>query len=222
LGKTHEALERAEKEYKEVMAEKPLETQQAMVPKKPELLPARAPLEIYQPVKTKLTTLFQEMSIKTILVTSTAHGDGSSTTAVGLATALARDCQLKVLLIDVNLRSPSLHEVFKIEYDQGLYSLLTRRNSEKSSIFRKQEYGDLYVIPSGGTHTGPLTLFESNRFDNFLKSVREKFSYVILDAPPVNGCAESRILGPKADGVILVMVLNKRKYYIPKWIYKRL
>jgi len=249
MGKTHEALERVEKEYKEVMAETPLETQQAMVPKKPEQLPARAPLEKYQQVKAKLITLFPEMSIKTIMVTSTAYGDGSSTTAVGLATALARDCKLKVLLIDVNLRSPSLHEVFKIEYDLGLFNLLTRRNNEKPSVFRKQAYGDLYVIPSGGIHTGPLTLFESNRFDNFLKSVREKFSYVILDAPPVNDCAEPRVIGPKADGVILVIeagktrwqvavqakqeledsgakllgvVLNKRKHYIPKWIYKRL
>ncbi len=249
MGKTHEALIRAEKEYKKMMVEKPPDIQEALVPKKPSQLPVRAPLEKYQQIKVKLITRFPEMSIKTLMVTSTAHGDGSSTTAVGLATALARDCKLKVLLIDVNLRSPSLHEVFKIEYDQGLFNLLTRRNYEKSSIFRKKEYGDLYVIPSGGTHTGPLTLFESDRFDNFLKFVREKFSYVILDAPPVNGCAESRILGPKVDGVILVIeagktrrqvavqvkqeledagakvlgvVLNKRKYYIPEWVYRRL
>jgi len=249
MGKTHEAIEKAEKVYKEMMAETGFETQEAMAPKKPGQLPARAPSEKYQLVKVKLITRFPEASIKTILVTSPDHGDGSSTTAVGLATALARDCKLRVLLIDANLRSPSLHEVFKIKYDQGLFNLLTRGNNEKLSIFRKRAYGDLYVIPSGGTYTGPMTLFESNRFGNFLKSMREKFSYVILDAPPVNGCSESRILGPKADGVILVIesgktrwqvavqakqeledagakllgvVLNKRKHYIPKWIYKRL
>ncbi|KKK59613.1 hypothetical protein LCGC14_3032650, partial [marine sediment metagenome] len=206
-------------------------------------------LEMYQQVKVKLITRFPDASIKTILITSTAHGDGSSTTAVGFATALARDCKLKVLLIDVNFRSPSLHEVFNIDHDQGLFDLLTRDNNDKPAIFKKTGHGDLYVIPSGGIHSGPLTFFESIRFDNFLKTVREKFSYVILDAPPVNGCSESRILGPKVDGVILVLesgktrrqvairakqeledagakvlgvVLNKRKYYIPHWIYKRL
>ncbi len=249
MGKTHEALERAEKEYRETLGEPPPDTEKAMALKRPRQLPAKAPLERYQQVKVKLITRFPEASIKTILVTSTAHGDGSSTTAVGFATALAQDCKLKVLLIDVNLRFPSLHEVFNIEHDQGLFNLLTRDNNDKPTIFKKVGHGDLYVIPSGGRQSGLLTLFESIRFDNFLKTVREKFNYVILDAPPINGCSESRVLGPKVDGVLLVLesgktrrqvavrakqeledagakvlgvVLNKRKQYIPEWIYKRL
>ena len=92
-------------------------------------------------------------------------------------------------------------------------------------------------------------LFESGRFDRFLKKVRESFDYIILDAPPVPRFPECRVLCTKADGVILVLeagnvrrhvalrakrtleeagarllgvVLNRRKYYIPEWIYNRL
>ncbi len=92
MGKTHEALERAEKEYKETLAEPSLNTEKAMALKRPSQLPAKAPLEMYQQVKVKLITRFPDTSIKTILITSTAHGGGSSTTAVGFATALSRDC----------------------------------------------------------------------------------------------------------------------------------
>jgi Mrp family chromosome partitioning ATPase len=96
---------------------------------------------------------------------------------------------------------------------------------------------------------GALGLFESGEFDQFLKTVRKRFDYVILDAPPVPVFSEFRVLCSKVDGIVLVVksdetrrqvalrakkeieaaqgnligvVLNKRKYYIPKWIYKRL
>lgn len=247
MGKTHEALERAEKDYKKTLVETPLESEKAVVVIGPRQFPIKAPLDSYQEVKIKLITRYPEESIKTILFTGTAHGNGTSTTAVSFATTLARDCRLNVLLIDVNLRSPSLHDVFNIEPNHGLSNLLTEK--EKPPFFKKVGHGDLYVIPSGGKHSGPLTLFESKRFDDFLKKVREDFAYVILDAPPVNSYSEPRVIGTKVDGVILVIesgktrkqvaikakqeleeagakvlgvILNRRKHYIPEWIYKRL
>jgi len=247
MGKTHEALERAEKDYKKTLAETPLESEKAVVVIGPRQFPIQAPLDSYQEVKIKLITRYPEESIKTILFTGTAHGNGTSTTAVSFATTLARDCHLNVLLLDVNLRCPSLHDVFNIEPNHGLSNLLTE--NKKPPFFKKVGHGDLYVIPSGGKHSGPLTLFESKRFDDFLKKVRKDFAYVILDAPPVNSYSEPRVIGTKVDGVILVIesgktrkqvairakqeleeagakvlgvILNRRKHYIPEWIYKRL
>ena len=247
MGKTHEALERAEKEYKKNFVETPLESEKAVVVKGQRQFPIKASLDRYQEVKIKLITRFPEESIKTILFTGTAHGNGTSTTAVSFATTLARDCHLNVLLMDVNLRCPSLHDVFNIEPNHGLSNLLTEK--KELPFFKKVGHGDLYVIPSGGKHSGPLTLFESKRFDDFLKKVREDFAYVILDAPPVNSYSEPRVIGTKVDGVILVIesgktrkqvaikakqeleeagakvlgvILNRRKHYIPEWIYKRL
>ena len=248
MGKTHEALERAEKEYKKNFVETPLESENAVVVKGPRQFPIQAPMDRYQEVKIKLITRFPEESIKTILFTGTAHGDGTSTTAVSFATTLARDCRLNVLLIDANLRSPRLHEVFNIEYNQGLADLLTKEEV-KVSLFIKVGHGNLYLIPCGKKNSGPLAIFESTHFDKRLKIMREWFDYVILDAPPVNSYAESKVMGTKVDGVILVIesgktrkqvairakqeledagakllgvILNRRKHYIPEWIYRRL
>lgn len=248
MGKTHEALERAEKEYKKNFVETPLESEKAVVVKGPRQFPIQTPMDRYQEVKIKLITRFPEESIKTILFTGTAHGDGTSTTAVSFATTLARDCRLNVLLIDANLRSPRLHEVFNIEYNQGLADLLTKEEV-KVSLFIKVGHGNLYLIPCGKKNSGPLAIFESTRFDKRLKIMREWFDYVILDAPPVNSYAESKVMGTKVDGVILVIesgktrkqvtirakqeledagakllgvILNRRKHYIPEWIYRRL
>jgi len=252
MGKTHEALDRAQKEYQLKILETPHDPQKIMLTKGSRQTPMKAPPDRFpdrfHEVKTKLVTRFSEEPIKTIMLTSTAHGSGSSTMAANFATTLARDCRLNVLLIDANLRSPRLHEVFNIEGNQGLSNLLTMEE-EETSLLKKVGHGNLHVIPCGKKIMGPLTLFESIRFEKTLKMMRERFDYVILDAPPINSNAESRVIATRVDGVILVLesgktrhqvaikakqemeeagakvlgvILNRRKYYIPKWIYNRL
>ncbi|MBW2642849.1 MAG: CpsD/CapB family tyrosine-protein kinase [Deltaproteobacteria bacterium] len=247
MGKTHEALERAEKEYQENLSETPDDSHKMVVSKRPGKFPMQALSDRFQEVKTKLVTSFPLGSVKTILITSPAHGDGSTTTATSFAKTMAQFCRLNVLLIDANLRSPRLHEVFNVEHNQGLADLLTKEE-EANSLFKKVGHGNLYLIPCGKKNSGPLAIFESDRFDKTLKLMREKFDYVILDAPPVSGYAETKVMGKKVDGVILVVesgktrkqvairakqeledagakvlgvILNRRKHYIPEWIYTR-
>ncbi len=248
MGKFYEALERAKKESQGNILETPDDSHKAVVVKKPGKFPMQTLSDRFQEVKTKLVTCFPLGSVKTILFTGTAHRDGCTTTAASFANTMAQFCRLNVLLIDANLRSPRLHEVFNVGYNQGLGDLLTKEE-EKISIFKKVGHGNLYLIPCGKKKSGPLAIFESTRFDKTLKLMREKFDYVILDAPPVNSYAETKVMGKKVDGVILVIesgktrkqvaikakqeledagakvlgvILNRRKHYIPEWIYKRL
>jgi protein-tyrosine kinase len=248
MGKTYEALERAQKEFHKNLLEIPHKPRSPLIVRESRQISMKAPADRFHELKTRLTTRFSEGSIKTIMFTSTAHGSGSSTTAVNFATTLARDCRLNVLLIDANLRTPRLHELFDIEYNKGLSNLLTMEEDE-TLLYKKAGHGNLYVIPSGKKGIGPLTIFESVRFEKKLKMMRERFDYIILDAPPMNGYAESRVIATKVDGVILVIesgktrsqvairakqeleeagakvlgvILNRRKYYIPDWVYKRL
>lgn len=247
MGKTHEALERAEKEYGQSFLGPQPEAQKTAVdqPRK-----ARTPgnLECYQSLKTNLLGRYPNGAIKAILFAGTTHGDGASTTAINFATTMARDCQLKVLLVDFNFRTPSLHEVFKIDYPFGLTEVLKDGTEMMSKIMRVGP-GNLYVLPCGRHRSMPASLFESGQFDAFLKNAREQFEYVIMDAPPVPRFSESRIICAKVDGVVLVVgsgktrrqvalqakkeiedaggkvlgvVLNRRKHHIPEWIYKRL
>ena len=90
----------------------------------------QTPTDRFQEVKTKLVTCFPLGSVKTILITSPAHGDGSTTTAANFAKTMAQFCRLNVLLIDANLRSPRLHEIFNVEYNQGLGELLTKEEDK--------------------------------------------------------------------------------------------
>jgi len=115
MGKTHEALERAEKEYQENLLStlrEPLHKWAAP----PKRTSNHTVIEWYEDLKTNLLTRYPDRSIKTILFNGTKHGGGCSTTAINFATALAKNSKLKVLLVDVNLRTPSLQEVFKIDH----------------------------------------------------------------------------------------------------------
>ena len=248
MGKTLEALERAQKEFQDRLPKAFHEPKKSLVIKEFTRIPMKVPADRFHELKTRLAVRFSEGTIKTIMITGTSHRSGSSTTAVNFAKTLARDCRLNVLLIDANLRSPRLHELFGIEYNQGLSNLLTMEDDE-TLLYEKVGHGNLYVIPSGKKRIGPLTLFESVRFEKNLKMMRERFDYILLDAPPINGYAESRVIATKVDGVILVIesgktrsqvaikakqeleeagtkilgvILNRRKHYIPEWIYKRL
>jgi len=248
MGKTYEALKWAEKEYQANRKVPSLEPSLSGRPELPKRVSKFNDVERYQDLKTNILTRNPAGSIKTIMFVGTNHGDGASTTAINFATTMAMDSQLKILLIDANLRTPSLHDVFKIGQAHGLSDLLGG-NGRVTSPIKKVGPGNLYVIPCGGNYSEPVTLFESKRFDQFLKLVRERFDYVILDAPPVHSSAECRVLCPKVDGMVLVVesektrwpialsakmkleeargkllgvVLNKKKYHIPNFIYKRL
>jgi capsular exopolysaccharide synthesis family protein len=248
MGKTHEALKFAEEEHRENILGPLREVRPEGVPAPASWVSSNIAMEPYEGLKTNLLSRYPDGSIKCILFNGTHHGGGCSTTAVNFAIAMAKDSELKVLMIDVNLRTPGLHDAFKIDAACGLTDL-SGTNDEMQSLIKKVKPGDLYVLTCGGNLSIPLGLFESDRFNRFLEEVREKFDYIILDAPPVPRFPECRVLCAKADGVILVLeagnvrrhvalrakraleeagarllgvVLNRRKYYIPEWIYNRL
>ncbi len=248
MGKTHEALERAEKEYQEsLLGAFPISQKRIM-----RVLPRRAAnhatLAWYEDLKTNLLTRRQDKPVKTLLFTSTSEGEGASTTAINFAASLVEDTELKVLLVDANLRTPCLHEVFGVDHSHGLSDLLLKVG-DMTTRMKKIGATNLYVMPCGGKHSNPVTLFESSAFDRFLQEAHEWFDFVILDAPPATSFSEARVICGKVDGVVLVLgsgttrrqvalkakreieeaggkvlgvVLNRRKFHIPAWIYERL
>ena len=205
-------------------------------------------MDCYEDLKANLISYHHGKSVKTILFLGTTHGDGSSTTAINFATTLARDGRHNVLLIEANLRNPSLQEVFDVDPDQSLSGFSTNGNKAASGL-KKVGPENLYVVTPGSKSSGPVSLFESQRFWEFLKTMRTEFDYVVLDGPPLPSFSESKVICNKVDGVVMVIesgktrkqvalrakkdieqaggtllgvVLNKRKYHIPKWLYRRL
>jgi capsular exopolysaccharide synthesis family protein len=246
MAKTLEALLKAEKENKMNYLKPVRQTETA-------LAPLSLSRDLVQPspdwckeLKTRLQTQFMNTKIQTLLFTSISHGSGCSSTTAGFATSLAKTFRNRVLLVDVNMRTPGIHKFFQDESSVGLFDLFSKRGPK----IEKKMAQNLYVITCNQNIGEEIDgFFGSNRFMEFLSKMRENFDYVILDGPPVPACSESLVIGAKVDGVILTLesgkarrsvalkakkeieesggkflgvVLNKREYYIPKWIYKRL
>jgi protein-tyrosine kinase len=272
MGKTYEALKRAEEKYRDNKPEavpKPDTTPIAEPMTTPGLqvirlvegtqnkidpnLPAEfgsfhEPLDCYEALKINMLAHHPGRNLKTILFIGTTHGDGASTTAINFATTLARNHRRKVLLIEANFRTPGIHEAFRIEREGGLSDIITNGDDPQSNI-KRVDPDNLSVVTAGSKLSGPVNLFESDIFDTFLSSMRNLFDFIILDAPPVPNFSEALVLCAKLDGVVLVLrsgktrkqvavrakkeiegaggnilgvVLNRRKFHIPPWIYKLL
>jgi capsular exopolysaccharide synthesis family protein len=255
MGKISDALEKKGTESQQQRIE--IRSDSAITPKSsppPSRKPRKSRKSIksdlsgYEDILTRLHTSHPGESIKTIMFTGAAHGGGATTTAVNFAKTLVRDNAVKVLLIDANMRTPNLRELFDIENDQGLSDIVLNNDIKPFKVINF-EPSYLFVLATGGNYVGPVGLFESERFDTFLNNARDEFDYVILDSAPLPSFAEARVLCEKVDGVVLVIesgklrrqvalrarkeledaggrilgvVLNKRKYHIPEWLYKRL
>ena len=151
---------------------------------------------------------------KLLLMTSTTSGEGKSTIAANLAQTFVPE--EKVLLIDADLRKPSLHRLFSTSGNggrlgakrRGLSNYLTGASGIEELI---QESGveNLHVLFAGPIPPNPAELLASNRMRQLLEAVYEHYDRIIIDAPPATGFADALILGHYADGVILVSTLGQ-------------
>jgi len=260
MGRTSEALERAEKEFRKssASANRPMPDPASATVSSPMPVKVRSRVpkngkeckgaECYQSFKANLLGRYPDQCLKTLIFCSTAHGDGATTTAANFARTLVGDCRMKVLLVDANFRTPCIHDLFQVENTPGLSDYLADGTQQNPPIV-KGGLSNLYVLSSGSKCSSPIRLFEAKKFDRFLQEASERFDYVILDTPPLPSFAESKVICPKVDGVVLVVgagktrrqvaqrakkeleesggnvlgvVINRRKFHIPKWIYERL
>jgi len=140
---------------------------------------------------------------KTVMVTSCLPGEGK--TVVASNTAINLSEMHKVLLIDADLRKPSIGPLFGLEPDaMGLAELLSRQENASSVIHR---YGQskLYIMPSGRIPQNPLDLISSTAFKRMLDKLADHFDHIIIDTPPVLPVSDSRLIATLVSGVIFVM-----------------
>jgi len=148
----------------------------------------------------------QEGDKRVILVTSATPGEGKSTISVALARSLARGGE-RVCLVDADLRRPSLHTTFGIASAPGLSNTVSAgeaANAYRSHLRDGDEPG-LKILPCGPLPPNPPELIASERFSSLLASLRAEFDWVVLDAPPVVGLADSPLLASLSDMVLLVI-----------------
>ena len=174
------------------------------------LAPKSVPSEQYRALKAKLFQMRKTSATKIILVSSAAPSEGKTLTAVNLALTIAQEIDQKVLLVDGDLRRPSVHKVLGIEKADGLSDLLVGRFTQQEAVL-STEIPNFYVVPAGTVPENPAELLNGQMMRNFVTSIAEQFDWVILDSPPIVPLADAELLSSLVDGVLLVV----RAYQTP-------
>jgi succinoglycan biosynthesis transport protein ExoP len=175
-----------------------------------ELVPHERPRtlisESYRSLRTALL-LSSARELKAIAVTSAVAGEGKTATASNLAVVLAQ-LGRQVLLVDCDLRKPRLHQVFRVSNRSGLVNQLTA-TADPESVFLPTEVPNLWLTPSGPIPPNPSELLSSDRMRDWLKAMRMRFDFVVIDTPPALAVTDATIIGLLADGVVLTLRSGK-------------
>ena len=159
--------------------------------------------EAYRSVRTALQFSTAEGVPKVLLITSSASGEGKSTTALSLAIHFAQTGK-RVLLVDADLRNPSLHRDAQLDNSEGLTHYLAG-DAKPADIARPTAIANLFLISAGSLPPNPAELLSSAKMVSFLALAADKFDQVIVDSPPVLGLADSVILSNLVGGTVLVI-----------------
>jgi len=206
-----------------------------------------AHLDEYEPIRGRMSTSGNGSPIQAIMVCGPAGGEGASTVARNLGIALARGGKARVVLVDANVRAPTLHKELGCENHEGL-SDAALNGVDVRKLVAKTNVKNLYFLSAGHRPEDSLRVLQSKRLAACIERLKVSFDYVVIDVSPVNKYPDAGILSRRADGVILVVdfantrretaqlaehtltqnsanivaaVLNRRKYVIPNFVYRR-
>lgn len=165
------------------------------------MLPASR--EQYRRLAAALHQAQRTNGFKVVMVVSAVAGEGKTLTASNLAMTLSESYRRDVLLVDADLRRPSLHKVFQVSGEPGLSDGLVMTDEPKLPIHRISER--LAVLPAGRATSDPIGALTSERMRRLIEEAREVFDWVVIDTPPVGLLTDAALLTSMADGVILVV-----------------
>ena len=170
--------------------------------------------EAFRTVRTNVLFSSAEEGSKTLLITSTGPGEGKTTFSCNLAVSLAQTGQ-RVLLIDADMRKPKVNEAFGVSQEPGLSNLLVGGVKASESV-RKTKIPGLWLLPAGKLPPNPAELLGSQRFKEFLLSLKEHFDTIVIDSPPVMAVADAAVIAHRTTGVVFVVGAEMTSRYAAK------
>lgn len=161
--------------------------------------------EEYRTLRTNIMYSNADKKIKTLSITSAGPSEGKSTVSGNIAVTFANQ-GLKTLLIDADMRRPTIHATFGLQNRNGLVDLLTQSESEEEAkqAIRETKIENLSVLPSGPIPPNASELLSSKRMVNLLKGLSEVFDMIIFDLPPLTSVTDAQIVASRTDATILV------------------
>ena len=159
--------------------------------------------EQFRTIRTNINFSMPDKDLKTLLFTSTSPGEGKSTSAANVAIVFAQEGK-KVLLVDADMRKPTMHYTFHTTNSTGFSNLLTRKWGLEDVVVETEIEG-LHLVTCGPIPPNPAELLGSKTMDALLEQFTAEYDIVIFDAPPLLSVADAQILSNKCDGTILVL-----------------
>lgn len=160
--------------------------------------------EEFKTLRTNIQFSMIDKELKTLMVTSSRQGEGKSTIAANLAIVFASQGK-KVLLVDADMRNPSLHKLFKVPNKLGLTKILTTKYSQLTTLVHKTSQENLSLLTSGVLPPNPSELLASQRMTQFISLVKKEYDLIIFDLPPINIVTDAQVMGNRADGTVFVI-----------------
>jgi len=174
----------------------------------PALVAAIAPhsdiAEHYRAIRSKLTPREEQGPLRTIGITSPGAGDGKSVTAANLALTMAQELQSRVVLIDADLRHPTVHSLFAVDRGPGLSEVLQGEATLDEALIHLPEL-QLALLPAGHAPDYPTELLGSTAMRRLLDALGGRFDRMVLDLPSALPLADVGTVAPYTDGVLMVI-----------------
>ncbi len=166
--------------------------------------------EAFRSLRTNLQFSGIDAPLKTVLVTSASPSDGKSSVVANLAAVMAQS-EKEVVLVDGDMRRPTLHKVLKLSNRIGLSDYFIRTPEKMTGVVKKTKVNGLSIITSGSLPPNPSELLGSSRMQDVLRLLEKHFDMVLLDSPPLLAVTDALILAKSVDGVLLVVDPKKTK-----------
>ena len=172
--------------------------------------PEQSTVEQYRKLAATLHHAQVERSLKVVMVSSAVSGDGKTLTSTNLALTLSESYRRRVLLIDADLRRPSVHEVFQVKNKSGLTECLKAANEQRLPIIQASPC--LSLLLAGRPDSDPMSGLTSERMHRLIEEAAATFDWVIIDTPPVVLLPDANLLAAMVDAAILVIGAGKTPY----------
>jgi protein-tyrosine kinase len=150
-------------------------------------------------------------ALSLIAISSPAVGDGKTTTAINLAGTLAQNSEIRVLLIDMDLRHPSMVRTLGLHHvaSPGLVDVITNPNLSLEAVAFSYLRPNLSIIPAGCSLANPYEVLKSHRLGELLEEARQSYDYVVIDTPPLIPFPDCRLLSRWVDGFLVVVTAHR-------------
>jgi len=175
------------------------------------LSPTTFEAEQYRTLRHMIEQLHASAQLSVVACTSPAGGDGKTTTAINLAGALAQAPDMKILVIDADLRRPTVAQTLTLGADAGpgLVGAILNRNLTLEDVVRHRPPFNLSIIPAGRMSTNPYELLQSPRLAEILDEARRCYDYVVVDTPPLVSIPDCRAIARCVDGFLVVVAAHR-------------